>query len=75
MPDVIKRLIGFYQDERNEGETFKKFVTRRGAATFEPILAEFKENRELNRTTIDNYMDWDRTVIYKLERGEGECAV
>ena len=75
MPDVIKRLIGFYQDQRNEGETFKKFVTRLGAATFEPILAEFKEDRELDRTTIDNYMDWDRTVIYKLERGEGECAV
>ncbi len=23
----------------------------------------------------DLYVDWERTSIYKLERGEGECAV
>ena len=23
----------------------------------------------------DMYVDWERTNIYKLERGEGECAV
>jgi sulfite reductase beta subunit-like hemoprotein len=75
MPDALKKILGYYRNERNEGELFKDFVARVGAATFEPILAEFAQVPELNRETIDNYMDWDKTIIYKLERGEGECAV
>ena len=30
---------------------------------------------ELNKDTIATYIDWDRSIKYKLERGEGECAV
>ena len=43
----------------------------------EPILKQssVKEVGELNRETIDTYIDWDKTIIYKLERGEGECAI
>ncbi len=75
VPDAMKRILSFYQEERNDGELFKDFVARLGAPAFEPLLAEFKEVGELNRETIDSYMDWDKTVIYKLERGEGECAI
>ena len=25
--------------------------------------------------TLDYYMDWGKTIPYKVERGEGECAV
>ena len=75
VPEALRRVLGFYREERNEGELFKDFVLRVGAATFEPILGEFKEVPELNRDTIQQYMDWDKTVIYKLERGEGECAI
>ena len=38
-------------------------------------MQEFKEVGELNRDTLQEYIDWDKTVKYKLERGEGECAV
>jgi hypothetical protein len=38
-------------------------------------MAEFKDVPELNRETIGTYMDWDKTVKYIVERGEGECAV
>ena len=75
MPEVIKRLVAFYQEERNEGELFKDFAARLGAPAFEPILQEFKEVGELNRDTIQTYIDWDKTVKYVLERGEGECAM
>ena len=61
--------------EREDGEAFKDFVQRVSPAAFEPIVAGFKEERELNRDSIDAYMDWDKTIIYKLERGEGECAL
>jgi len=75
MPEALKSMLAFYQEQRNDGELFKDFVERVGAKSFEPMLAEFKEVRELNRATIGSYMDWDKTVIYKLERGEGECAL
>ena len=76
MPDAVRRLVEFYTQNRHDGELFKDFVARMGSAAFEPVLAGYKEQvGELNRETIDNYMDWDKTVIYKLERGEGECAL
>ena len=75
MPDALRKVLSYYRSERNEGEPFKDFVVRVGAATFEPVLADLAQVPELNRETIDNYMDWDKTVIYKVERGEGECAV
>ena len=68
-------MIAFYQKQRNDGEPFKDFVARVGPETFEPILEDFKNIPELDRENIDAYMDWEKTVIYKLERGEGECAV
>ena len=75
VPEAVVRLLGFYRERRNEGEPFKEFVARVGAEAFEPLLAEFKDVPDLSRDTIDRYMDWDKTLIYKLERGEGECAI
>ena len=75
MPDALRKVLDFYKAERNDGEYFKDFVVRVGAASFEPVVAEFKELPELNRDTLDYYIDWDKTVKYAVERGEGECAV
>jgi len=74
-PEALRAVLGFYQKERSSGEAFNKFVDRQGPAPFEALLAEFKEVGPLNRDNIKHYMDWERTVLYKLERGEGECAV
>ena len=75
LPDAIRRLLTFYQEGREEGEPFKDFVARVGAASFEPLLGDYRNVGELDRDTIDTYMDWDKTIIYKMERGEGECAL
>ena len=75
VPDALRKVLDFYREEREDDEQFKDFAARIGAAAFEPLLAEFKETPELNRETIGTYMDWDKTIKYKLERGEGECAV
>jgi len=48
---------------------------RQGTGYFEEMMAEFKELPDLNRDTLEQYIDWDKTVKYVLERGEGECAV
>ena len=74
-PAIFKRLISLYLEEREEGEEFKDYSARMGREHFEDALAEFKEVGELNRETLPTYMDWDKTVKYVLERGEGECMV
>ncbi|MEE8363310.1 MAG: nitrite/sulfite reductase [Dehalococcoidia bacterium] len=74
-PEALKTLLDFYQAEREDGEEFNAFVERRGEGAFEGLLGEFSDVGPLDREHIANYMDWDKTVIYKLERGEGECAV
>ena len=75
VPEALKRMLRFYQDERSDGELFKDFVVRVTPDAFVPLLEGLGELRELSRESIGSYMDWDKTVIYKLERGEGECAV
>ena len=75
VPDAFEKVLQFYWSQRHEGEEFKDFAARLGPAQFEPLLKEFNEVGELNRETLHDYIDWDKTVKYKLERGEGECAV
>jgi sulfite reductase beta subunit-like hemoprotein len=75
VPEAVGSVISYYTEQRNEGEPFKDFVVRVGVKSFEPILESFKETRELDRESLSSYMDWDKTVKYILERGEGECAI
>ncbi|GIT15672.1 MAG: hypothetical protein CM1200mP37_2530 [Chloroflexota bacterium] len=77
VPEMLEKIIDFYKENRNDDEEFGAFVSRVGVSTLEPILQQssVKEVGELNRETIDTYIDWDKKIIYKLERGEGECAI
>ncbi len=74
LPDAVEHLVKFYQSERKDGEGFDDFVDRVGHPAFEAALAGFRgagpvaENMAL-------YEDWERSGLYVLERGEGECAI
>ena len=75
-PDALKRILAYYKESRSQGEKFNDFVDRVGVAPFEEIFGQLKEEiGPLDRDHINTYMDWGKTVLYKLERGEGECAV
>ena len=74
-PDALKKIIQTYMLERSDNEEFKDFALRFGSENFEEVLQEFKDVGELNRDTLPKYMDWDKTIKYVLERGEGECMV
>ena len=74
-PEVLVAILDYYKSQRRDGETFNSFVERTGSEPFAGIIGEFKDVGPLNRDNISNYMDWERTIIYKMERGEGECAV
>ena len=75
VPSAVNAMLIFYRDNRNEGEEFTDFVDRTGLEAFDDVLGGFKNLPELNKETITTYIDWNRSVKYQLERGEGECAV
>ena len=75
VPQALRKAIRYYEAERQDGEEFKNFAERVGPEAFGPLMEEFKDVGELNRETIWNYIDWDKTVKFVLERGEGECAI
>lgn len=75
-PEALERILDLYKSGRREGERFNQFISRVGTAPFEEMFASYKNSvGPLNRENIDSYMDWERTTLYRLERGEGECAV
>ena len=75
VPIVIKKVLEYYQANRVESEEFNNFVDRVGVEPFEEIMTSLRDTGPLNRDNIDTYMDWNKTVLYKVERGEGECAI
>ena len=75
-PEALKQVLDTYKENRNDGEEFADFIDRFGTDYFEQEFGKLKTQvGPLDRDHIETYMDWGKTVIYKLERGEGECAV
>ncbi|MBM4405547.1 MAG: nitrite/sulfite reductase [Chloroflexi bacterium] len=74
-PDFVKDVLTYYKENRNPGEEFNPFVARVGLKPFEALAAKHNEIPALGPQSITMYMDWDKTILYKVERGEGECAV
>ena len=72
--EAIFKLLSFYKANRQESEPFKEFVARLGKEPFEELIADFGEVPKIGKETIDLYMDYEKTVLYKMERGEGECS-
>ena len=75
VPDAVERWIRFYEQDRNDGETFNDFVDRTGAAKFEEKVKDLAMPAEFSLETMLQFVDWSRHEPYKVERGEGECAV
>ncbi|PZC47371.1 MAG: sulfite reductase (NADPH) hemoprotein beta-component/sulfite reductase (ferredoxin) [Chloroflexi bacterium] len=75
VPQLLRHYITYYQEQRKNDEPFNDFVDRVGTDPFEAIALEYKDAGPLNKDNIDTYLDWSKSVLYKLERGEGECAV
>ena len=75
VPQVVKEIAGHYKVNRRDGEEFKDFVDRVGIEPFAEIAGRHRQVEALGPDTMEVYMDWDKPEVYKLERGEGECAV
>ena len=75
VPDAVERWIRNYEENRNEGEDFNAFVDRTGTEQFEELISDLRLPLEFNSENLLHFIDWNRSEPYKVERGEGECAV
>ena len=75
VPDAVERWLRLYEGERNDDEPFNDFVERAGTARFEEEVKDLTMPVEFSLETLDQFVDWSRSDPYKVERGEGECAV
>ena len=75
VPVVVKQIATYFKDSRLEGEQFNQFLDRVGLENVTAIAVEGQTMADSTAPASDMYFDWERTNIYKLERGEGECAV
>ncbi|HEU5143452.1 MAG TPA: nitrite/sulfite reductase, partial [Solirubrobacterales bacterium] len=75
VPEAVERWIKLYEAERDEGEEFNAFVERAGAERFEAAIKDLTLPAEFSLETMQQFIDWQRSSPYKVERGEGECAI
>jgi sulfite reductase beta subunit-like hemoprotein len=75
VPDAVERWVRMYEDERNDGEEFNAFAERVGTEVFEERVKDLAMPIEFNVENLTHFVDWARKEPYKVERGEGECAV
>jgi sulfite reductase (ferredoxin) len=75
VPEAVERWIRLYEAERAEGEEFNAFAERIGAERFEAEVKELTLPAEFSLETMQQFIDWQRSSPYKVERGEGECAI
>ena len=75
VPDAVERWLRHYESERADGEAFNEFVDRVGVKEFEGLVEDLAMPVEFSLATLDQFVDWSRAEPYKVERGEGECAV
>jgi len=75
VPGVLKEVVSYYKENRSDGEGFNQFLDRVGLEALTEVASKAQETAAEATPGSDLYIDWERTNQYKLERGEGECAV
>jgi len=75
VPEAVERWIRLYEAEREGGEEFNNFAERVGAERFEGEVKDLTLPAEFSLETMQQFIDWNRASPYKVERGEGECAI
>ena len=75
VPEAVERWVRLYESKRNEGETFNEFVERVDESEFVTAVKDLALPIEFGIENMNHFIDWERKDPYKVERGEGECAV
>jgi sulfite reductase (ferredoxin) len=75
VPEAVERWVRLYEAERADGEEFNAFAERAGAERFETEVKDLTLPADFSLETMQQFIDWQRATPYKVERGEGECAI
>jgi len=75
VPDAVEKWLRMYEAERNDGEEFVDYASRVGTGRFEDEIRELSLASEFNLDNMLQFIDWNRRDPYKVQRGEGECAI
>jgi sulfite reductase beta subunit-like hemoprotein len=75
VPDAVERWIRLYQEKRTDGEEFNDFVERIGDGELTAAVKDLGVPIDFSLENMNHFIDWERKDPYKVERGEGECAV
>jgi sulfite reductase (ferredoxin) len=75
VPEAVDRWLRHYESERNEGEEWKAFVERVGTGQLEDVVKDLSMPVDFSLETMNQFIDWSRSVPFEVARGEGECAV
>ena len=75
VPDAVERWLRFYAEQREGEEAFNDFAERVGTARFEELVKDLTMPVEFTVENMDFFVDWNRSDLYQVIRGEGECAV
>jgi sulfite reductase beta subunit-like hemoprotein len=71
IPDILRELLAFYQQDRQHGESFSAWVGRTPDST---IVERLRPLVEVSNSTEDVFLDWGDTETFSLKLGRGECA-
>jgi sulfite reductase beta subunit-like hemoprotein len=74
-PETAERFIKLYLLERKDGEEFNDFFDRVGRVPFENAIGDLVVPGDFDDENQTMFIDWGKSALYKMERGEGECAV
>jgi sulfite reductase beta subunit-like hemoprotein len=75
VPEAVERWLRLYEAEREASEAFNAFAARVGTGAFEDAVRELALPVEFGLQTIEQFVDWERSAPFVVQRGEGECAV
>jgi len=76
VPEAVERWVRMYEAERSgAAEEFNAFAERVGSGRFEEEVKDLTMPAEFSLETMQQFIDWNRSSPYKVERGEGECAI
>ncbi|HXN06116.1 MAG TPA: sulfurtransferase TusA family protein [Nitrospiria bacterium] len=74
VPDVVKKVLSLYTDQRQEGETFPAFTDRIGKKKFSEEISDLLKLPSFEETP-SYYYDWGGHREFEvLDLGPGECA-
>jgi sulfite reductase beta subunit-like hemoprotein len=71
VPVAVERILDHYQQNHQDGESFRAYVMRQKVAFFKELTADLVKPSEMQP---EMYNDWGDDVAFSLKLGRGECA-